>query len=296
MFKRPLVLGANGQLGRALSRRLGPDALAYDHRQLDVTAPDLTVRLQAANPDIVINCAAYTAVDRAESDPDLAFAVNGTAPGVIAKYCASAEIPLIHYSTDYVYSGSGVRPWVETDTPAPINQYGASKLAGDRAIAACGGRWLILRTSWVYDENGGNFMNSILRLAAKEEVLSVVDDQVGAPNYAGSLAGLTASIVQRLAEKMPFPSGVYHMSAKGESSWHGFAEAIVAGARVRGAILSTRTINKTTSDIQGRPARRPNNSRLDCCKVEKAFGITMQGWKKDLEDCLDQRFGAHSPN
>lgn len=246
MTNRILVIGDTGKTGGALVQILGSSSWGLNRRHLDLSDPtQLEKRLdslfcsltEAEKPRALINAAAYTQVDRAEQEPALAEAINAEAPAILAQWCARQEIPFIHYSTDYVYPGTGQRPWTEKDPTSPLNTYGASKLRGEIAIAnqmKTHGRWLIFRTSWVYDATGKNFLNTMLRLGQEREELKVVADQFGAPTYAPHLAQATLKALEHASQQEVFPSGVYHLCHSGVTSWHGFAERIFAEARKRG--------------------------------------------------------------
>ena len=283
-----VVLGATGQLGRALIATLGERAVALNRARADLTRmAGVLELLDDIAPAAVINAAAYTRVDDAEKEESLANRINGAAPACLARYCATRKIPFVHVSTDYVFSGAGHRPWLETDSVAPINAYGRSKLLGERGVAAAGGDSLIFRTSWIYDGVGRNFLTTMLRLGHDHATLDVVDDQVGAPTYAPSLAGA----VVRAIEHPSFAPGIYHLCGSGTCSWFGFAKAIFASARARGAALAVESLRPVVSAEYPTVAPRPLNSRLRTAKAETAFGIAMPHWRDDLEVCLDGMLG-----
>lgn len=293
LFSRIAVLGANGQIGSALVAQLGDKAIALTRADADLSQPDsLTAVLDAIQPDAVINAAAYTAVDAAEAAQEAAFTANAKSPGVLAQWCAKHNVPLVHYSTDYVFSGEGDTPWREDDATAPCNAYGASKLAGEDAVAAAGGKYLIFRTSWVYDATGKNFMNTMLRLGADRDSLNVVADQIGAPSYAPHLAKYTLQSLQNASESDHFPSGIYHMVNSGETSWHGFATAIFAGARTHDAPLQIKTIEPIAGSAYPTPAKRPQNSRLDCSKLHTVLHLALPNWEQGLTQALEQKYNA----
>ncbi|HET6397847.1 MAG TPA: dTDP-4-dehydrorhamnose reductase [Pseudoxanthomonas sp.] len=287
---RLLVLGANGQVGRELRRSLRPlgEVLAATRDgRLDDGTPcavadlgdlDGLARLvREAAPDAVVNAAAYTAVDKAEDDAATAFRINAEAPEVLARACAEAGIPLVHYSTDYVFDGQGTRPYREDDPPAPLGVYGASKLAGEQAVRAAGGRHLVFRTAWVYAAHGHNFLRTMLRLGAEREELRVVADQVGTPTPAALIAEVTA---QALADRGA--SGTWHLVAAGQTSWHGFAEAIFAEAVAAGLLpRAPRVLPIASADYPTR-ARRPAYSRLDTARLERDFGVGLPDWRDGL--------------
>lgn len=283
-----LLLGRDGQLGTALRRALAPlgPVVALGRAELDLADADsIRARIRAASPSLIVNAAAYTAVDQAETEPDLAMAVNGTAPGVLAEAAKRHAVPLIHYSTDYVFDGEGVRPYRETDRTGPINVYGRSKLAGEAAIRAVGPVHLILRTSWVYSARGRNFFTTMLRLATERDELTVVADQTGAPTFAGDIANATARILMQ-ADRITDRAGLYHLSASGETTWHGFAEAIVAGARAKDMSVVAQKVVPIASADYPTPALRPRYSMLDNTLVETAFGIVMPDWRDGLDRCF----------
>lgn len=292
-----LVFGGNGQVGQELLRALVPlgDVQATtrsgtlpDGRaclQADFADADAVVAvLDTVRPARVVNAAAYTAVDKAESDAEAAQAANATTPGAIARWCAERGIPLVHYSTDYVFDGSGTRPYLPEDPTAPLGVYGASKLAGEDAIRAAGGRHLIFRTAWVYAAHGQNFLRTMLRVGAERDVLRVVADQIGTPTPAALIADVTAQIL----DADNHSSGTWHLTANGETSWHGFAEAIFEGAVARGLIARAPRVEAITTADYPTPARRPAYSRLDTTTLEQCFGITLPLWDVALGGVLDR--------
>ena len=290
-----LLLGANGQVGQELRRSLAPlgeivattrtGALpdggrceALDLNELDAIAP-LVERVQAG---MVVNATAHTAVDRAEDEPEAAFRANAQAPGRLAEACAAHGATLLHYSTDYVFDGSGTRPYREDDPTAPLGVYGASKLAGEQAIAASGARHLILRTAWVYATHGANFLRTMLRVGAERDELRVVADQTGCPTPAWLIADVSAQILrQGIAE-----SGVRHLVAAGETTWHGFAEAIFERAHALDLIARKPVVHPiATADYPTR-ARRPAYSVLDTTRLRGEFGVTLPDWRSALDRTL----------
>jgi len=282
--RRPAILltGASGQLGVELARALRAhgDVVATDRRTLDVADPDAIVAaVRGARPDLIVNAAAYTAVDLAEKETAAAFAINERAPGILAEEARRLGAVLIHYSTDYVFDGERSTPYPE-DAPAnPLNAYGASKLAGERAIAAVGGHALVLRTSWVYGLQGKNFLVTIRRLAAERDELSIVADQIGVPNWTRALAGATARIVAAGLPALAERAGLYHLSATGSASWCDFARAIVGDApRPRVVPITTREYPT--------PARRPAYGVLATAKFEAAFGFALPDWREALAACV----------
>lgn len=295
-----LILGKDGQLGRALEKALGGRAVAFGRDEADLRDADFVSRLEAPAfkypLQAVINAAAYTQVDRAESeDKSEAFRVNAEAPGELAAWCAAKNLPLVHYSTDYVFDGSGDRPWRETDAPRPINAYGESKLAGERAVAAAGGRHLIFRTSWVYDARGENFFTTMLRLFGEKESLKIVSDQFGAPTYAPHLAAATQAALGKAFALPEFPSGIYHLCGAGETSWHGFAQAIFALATSADSgeksWVTCQRIDPIPSSGYPLPARRPLNSRLDCARARDRLGVSLPHWQAGLKECFAEKYG-----
>jgi dTDP-4-dehydrorhamnose reductase len=277
-----LLLGRNGQVGWELERLLAPqnELTALGHGELDLAdVPRLIATVRTLQPETIVNAAAYTAVDRAESERDAAFAVNATAPRVLAEEAQRIGALLVHYSTDYVFDGTKATPYVEDDAPNPLNIYGASKLAGERAIAATGCRHLILRTSWVYGPRGANFMLTMLRLARERPELRVVDDQVGVPTSSLEIARATTAALARVPQA-PGLSGLYHLAARGETTWCGFARAILAKAGVATPVVPIRTEDYPTA------ARRPRNSRLDCARLGAAFGVTPAPWQEGLAEAM----------
>lgn len=282
-MKRILLTGRNGQVGWELERTLAPlgEVSAHDRATLDLADPDrLRAAVRATRPDIIVNAAAYTAVDKAETEPDLAMAINGTAPGILAEEAKRLGALLVHYSTDYVFDGTQDAPYTEDDTPNPINEYGRSKLAGERAIAAVGGRHLILRTSWVYGLRGHNFLRTILRLVAERDQLRIVDDQIGAPTWSRMIAEATALM---LAQRQT-AHGLFHLTSAGDTSWCGFAKAIVELTTARRP-SQPRLSPCTTADYP-LPARRPANSRISGARLARETGLALPDWQAALAFCV----------
>lgn len=287
-----LVLGAGGQLGRALQAALADrnGVTFWTREQADLSDADALRRaLETIRPAAILNAAAYTAVDKAQAPEErpLVRAINAEAPGILAQRAASLGIPLVHVSTDYVFNGSGKRPFREDDPTGPLNVYGETKLAGERAVAESGCDYLTLRTSWVYDAHGHNFVNTMLRLGAQRDTLRVVADQTGAPGYAPHLAGALVEVLDQALARPVFPSGLYHLCHAGETSWHGFAEAIFAEARMRGMELAVKDVVPIPTNEYPTPAQRPLNSRLDCTKLHETFGLALPHWREGLRACLD---------
>jgi dTDP-4-dehydrorhamnose reductase len=284
---RVLVTGAAGQVGGEVARLLAGSAQvsAFDRATLDLEKPDdIRHCVREARPQVIVNAAAYTAVDRAESEADRARAVNAAAPAILAEEARRAGALLIHYSTDYVFDGTLDRAYVETDATNPVSVYGRTKLEGERAIAAAGCRHLILRTSWVYGPRGKNFMLTMLRLAADRDTLRVVDDQRGAPTSSAQLARATAALL----EAGPQTSGVYHATASGVTTWFGFATAIIEGRKRRvGAGFNVPQLQPITTAEYPTPAKRPQNSVLSNAKLENVFGVRLGDWREALDEALD---------
>lgn len=285
-----LITGADGQVGRAF-RALLPDAVFCSRSKLDLAYPEkLQEVLGQINPSVIINAAAYTQVDNAESEEELATRVNGESPAVMARYCASRVIPFVHFSTDYVFDGSGDMPRIETDAPAPLNAYGRSKLAGERAIMEAGGEYLIFRTSWVYDAQGKNFVNTILRLASEREELRIINDQFGAPTYAPHLAAAALAALGKAGSVPGFPSGIYHLCQQGVTTWYQFAVQIVNHAKHLGLPVKTKVIHPITTADYPLPAARPHNSRLDCTRARSIFGVALPTWEEGIAACMKEKY------
>ena len=286
-----LLFGKNGQVGWELQRSLASlgelvapgrdDAdLCGDLSNLD----GLARTVQTVRPDVIVNAAAHTAVDRAESEPDLAHTLNALAPGVLAREAAKLGAWLVHYSTDYVFDGSGSRPWTETDAPAPLSVYGRSKLEGERLIQAACAQHLIFRTSWVYAARGGNFAKTMLRLAQERERLTVINDQFGAPTGAELIADVTAHALRQCL-RQPADAGLYHLAASGETTWHGYANQVLAFAKLIDSAIKIKAteVAPVPSSAFATAARRPLNSRLDCQKLQAKFEITLPNWACGVE-------------
>jgi dTDP-4-dehydrorhamnose reductase len=314
LMAKVLLFGRNGQLGWELAHRLAflGELTMLGSAEVDFARPEaIRSAVRAAQPSVIVNAAAYTAVDKAESEPELAWAINAQAPGVLAEEAARAGSLLVHYSTDYVFDGSKAEPYIETDPTNPLNVYGKSKLGGEqaiaRAMAGTDGRFLIFRTSWVYGARGANFLLTMLRLAKERSELRIVDDQVGAPTSSEALAEATAAVLQRiftvdpggaqnaslLPTEIPLAtlpadwSGIYHLTCAGATSWFGFAkEFLTRRAEATGAPMPT-LIPIPTAEFP-RPARRPANSRLSCEHLRQTFGVTVPPWQQALHRVLDQ--------
>ncbi|MBS4095631.1 MAG: dTDP-4-dehydrorhamnose reductase [Sulfuricella sp.] len=277
-----LVTGKNGQVGWELQRTLAPlgEAVAVDRATLDLRNPDsIRAVIREVKPHLIVNPAAYTAVDKAESEPDVAQAVNGVAPGIMAEEAKRLGAVLVHYSTDYVFDGSKPVAYVEDDPTCPLNVYGRTKLAGEDAVRAVGVPHLILRTSWVYGVRGKNFLLTILRLAKDRDELKIVADQIGAPTWSRLIAETTAQIVAQRVKGLQELSGIYNFTAAGNTSWHGFASAIIESA---GLDKQPRLLPIPTSEYP-LPAARPKNSVLSNDKLRREFGVSMPDWRTGLE-------------
>ena len=287
MTRRVVITGVSGQAGGALVRHglPGLEVVGATRADLDLSSPaSLRERLDRSRPDILVNCAAYTAVDKAESEPDLAALVNAEAPGVLATWCADHSVPMVHVSTDYVFDGSRRRPWRPDDPTAPLGVYGTTKEQGELAVRAAGGDHAIVRTAWLYDGAGRNFLTTMLRLGTQSS-LGVVDDQTGCPTAADDLARGLAAVVEQLAEGNAAVQGTHHFCASGETTWYGFAEAIFEfAAPVWGHRPEVRAI--TTADYPT-PAKRPAYSVLDCGSFIAATGVEPRPWRSALRAVLD---------
>ncbi len=295
-----LLLGKNGQVGWELQRALAPlgevVALDFDSAgdlKADFSQPEsLAQTVRAVAPQLIINAAAHTAVDKAESEPDLARAINATAPGVLAREAAAIGAWLMHYSTDYVFSGQGQKPWDEEDETGPLSVYGHTKLEGETLIRQSGCKHLIFRTSWVYAARGGNFAKTMLRLAKERDRLTVIDDQVGAPTGADLLADLTAHAL-RTALAQPAVSGTYHAVAAGHTHWHGYAQHVIEFARASGQPIKVAAdqIAAVPTSAFPTPARRPANSRMNTAKLQQTFQLTLPPWQWGVERMLTEIAG-----
>ena len=292
---RILLLGAQGQLGHALAQALPVlgSVVACARAQADLSqAPALQALLDRHQPQLIVNAAAYTAVDKAEQEPDLAQAINAQAPAVLAQWAAAHGAVLVHYSTDYVFDGRSPRPYTEADAPAPLSVYGQSKWAGERAVRAAAGRHLVFRTSWVVGAHGGNFLKTMLRLATERDSLRVVADQIGVPTATQLLADVTVGMLKavQFANEEDDRWGTYHLAAAGETSWHGYAQHVVAGALQRGAKLKATpgSVVPITTAEYPLPAPRPLNSRLNTDKLKTTFGLTLPTWQQGVDQVLDE--------
>jgi dTDP-4-dehydrorhamnose reductase len=288
-----LLFGRSGQVGWELRRKLAclGQVTAIGYPEVDFSKPDSICKaVQAAEPTVIVNAAAYTEVDQAESNFEWATAINGTAPGILAEEAKRRSILLVHYSTDYVFDGTKLFPYVETDTPNPINVYGRTKLAGDQAIQAVGGDYLILRTSWVYEARGSNFPLTMLRLAKERAELRIVDDQIGAPTSSESIAQATANILAQVlapgAAGLEQRSGIYNLASSGHTSWFGFAKTLLTRSAENSGCAIPTLVPIVTSGFP-RPAQRPSNSRLSCQRLEKTFGVQIPHLEEALSLVLE---------
>lgn len=284
-----VITGRQGQVGRALVRLLKQEKtiqlFAYDSEQLDITNQRLVEeKCRQIVPDVIINAAAFTAVDKAESDTEACDAVNHHAVKYLALAAQRHQALLIHISTDYVYDGTKADPYLESDRPNPQSVYGLSKLAGEQAIQACCDNYMIIRTAWVFAEQGSNFVCTMLKLAKTRSELSIVDDQYGGPTYAGDLAQALVSIVLSYSQTGRCQSGIYHYSGLPHTSWYGFAEAIFSKAQQQGVLEKRPIIHAITTQQYPAPAKRPANSRLDCSLIERQFSVTPSDWQQALNN------------
>ena len=290
---RILVTGVSGQVGAALVARFDrEDVISANRSLIDLAQPNnIAGILEKLDPAIVINAAAYTAVDQAETERERARVVNSVAPGVIARWASAKGVPLIHFSTDYVFDGHGQAPWGEDDATGPLSVYGRTKLDGEDAVRAAGGISLIVRTSWVYAATGKNFLRTIARLAREREQLRIVADQIGAPTSAALIADCVQKMLNGDAEsfrdRCALSNGVVHLTASGETSWYGFACAIVDGLRKRGVNLTVGEVVPIKTEDYPTPAKRPLNSRLDLTRLCQVFKIAPARWLDALDPELD---------
>ena len=290
-----LLLGKNGQLGWELQRSLAPlgELVALDRRGApglcgDLGEPDgLAATVRQLCPDVIVNAAAYTAVDRAEGEPELARRINAHAPAVLAREAAACGALLVHYSTDYVFDGSGQRPWQEGDATGPLSVYGRTKLEGEQAIVQSAAAHLILRTSWVYAARGGNFAKTMLRLGQERDRLTVIDDQWGAPTGAELIADVTAHTIVHTSLQ-PAKGGIYHLAASGQTTWHSYAKHVFAQAQQAQAAINIKVkeVLPIPASQYPTPARRPHNSRLDCSRLQAVFGLKLPPWQQGVDRML----------
>lgn len=296
-MRKILLTGKNGQVGWELQRALAPlgDVVAVDRQEMDLADPDSIRKvIREIRPSLIVNAAAYTAVDKAESEPDLAMAINGIAPGVMAEEAKRLNAAIIHYSTDYVFDGSKKSPYSEEDIPNPLNVYGKTKLSGERAIQAVGTPYLILRTSWVYGVRGKNFLSTILILARERSELKVVDDQVGAPTWSHMLAEVTSQMLAQRYSPFSCPSalvtdigGLYHVVPSGLTTWYGFAKKILEDTSCHVSHTLPKLIAIPTAEYP-LPAKRPHNSSMSNEKLKQTYGLEIPSWENSLMLCLDE--------
>lgn len=291
---RILLLGRNGQVGWELQRALAPlgELIALDSDSRDYCGDftdlaGLAATVRGLAPDVIVNAAAHTAVDKAESEPDLARLINAWAPGVLAEEAAKLGALVVHYSTDYVFDGSGDQPWCETDATGPLSVYGETKLEGEQAVARATAHHLIFRTSWVYAVRGGNFAKTMLKLGAERETLKVIADQYGAPTGAELLADVTAHAI-RLALQNPSVCGLYHCVAGGETTWYDYARFVFDTARAAGCPLKVTQVAPIPTSDYPTPAKRPHNSRLNTQKLQTALGLTLPHWQQGVQRMLNE--------
>lgn len=288
-MKALVVGGTSGQVARELQSLDSPEfaIVAQGRPHVDLTKPDtLSVALDKARPGLVINCGAYTSVDQAEQEPQLARAINADGPAALGAVCAAFDIPLIHISTDYVFDGTKTSAYVESDTPAPQSVYGATKLDGESAIMASSARHVILRISWVHAPQGKNFVRTMLRLAQSRDRLGVVADQIGRPTYAPHLAIAIRDIALRLLLDSRAPTGIFHLTGSGEPcSWRQFAEAVFTASQLRGG--PSAVADPITTSAYPTLAKRPSNSVLDCRRITDAYGLVLPAWKQGVEECVE---------
>jgi dTDP-4-dehydrorhamnose reductase len=291
-----LLFGKGGQVGWELQRSLAPlgEVIALDSNSTQMCGDfanleGIAATVRTVSPDVIVNAAAHTAVDKAESEPELVHTINALAPGVLAEEAKRTNALLVHYSTDYVFDGSGDKPWVESDVTAPLNVYGATKLEGEQLIQQSGCKHLIFRTSWVYGARGGNFAKTMLRLAAERDNLTVIEDQIGAPTGADLLADVTAHAI-RATNQRPELCGLYHLVAGSETSWHGYASFVLDFARRAGVSLKVApgAIKAVPASEFRTAAKRPLNSRLDCSKLKKTFDLKLPHWQIGVERMLTE--------
>jgi dTDP-4-dehydrorhamnose reductase len=302
---RFLVTGEGGQVGEALRKTLAPlgEVVIPTLAEWDLTDADATRKwVREVRPRWVVNAAAHTAVDKAESEPALAFAINATAPGILAEEAKKIGAAVVHYSTDYIFDGSKTTPYVETDTPGPLNEYGKSKLGGELAVSESGAAYVTFRTSWVYGATGNNFVRTMLRLAQERDHLKIVGDQRGCPTWSWELARLTAGVIEQMEEKAALNgsslaeavtpvNGVYHATGLGETTWYGFAAFAIDELRKRKPELKLATVEPITTAEYPTPAKRPMNSLLDCGKLERVFGWKMPEWQESVATVVGQLVG-----
>jgi len=291
--RRVLLTGKNGQVGWELQRTLATlgEVVALGRETMDLGDPDsIRSTVREVRPDLIVNAAAYTAVDKAESEAELAMAVNGVAPGILAEEAKRLNAAVVHYSTDYVFDGTKPTPYTEEDPPNPLNTYGRTKLAGEQAIQAIGAPHFILRTSWVYSTRGTNFLLTILRLAKEKEQLTIVDDQISAPTWSRVIAEATAQLQTEVGNKsavLAEHTGVYHLSAAGETSWYGFAKEILEKAKAL-TDFKVKSLRPISTEGYPLPAQRPRYSAMSSARIEQTFGLAIPPWQRMLDLCMQE--------
>ncbi len=287
-----LLTGKNGQVGWELQRTLATlgEVIALDYPQIDLSKPEqIREVVRAVKPQLIVNSAAYTAVDKAEDEPELAAAINGIAPGILAEEARRLNASIVHYSTDYVFDGTKVSPYTEDDEPNPLNVYGRTKLAGERAIQSAGAPYIIIRTSWVYGIRGKNFLLTILKLACERQELNIVDDQIGAPTWSRMIAEATSQILAQTHLQFRGREGIYNLSADGMTSWYGFARAILEICRANddgSCLLPIENIKPVKSKEYPAKAVRPASSRMDCARSYRCFNLSLPDWLAGLKMVL----------
>ena len=287
MSKKIALIGVNGQVGQYLLHclnKLNVEIIGLSRQELDLRFTEkIQLTLRELKPDIIINASAYTAVDKAESEPELAYQINCIAPKVMAEYAAKTDVPMIHFSTDYVFSGDADEPYLENDVTDPQGEYGSSKLAGEQAILDSGAQAFIFRTAWVYSQKGNNFFKTMLKLAESRSELNIVDDQVGSPTNAAAIAQATIEIVQNIMTGMEFPAGIYHMTCQGQTHWAEFAQEIFALNNCKVKVIGIPSKEYPT------PAKRPNYSVLNNHKLLDVFGVRLPHWRDALQACVEEQ-------
>lgn len=297
-MKNPIIIyGKTGQLASALAEILGLDAIIFASTEYDFSnIENVRKALGGIKAKVIINATAYTDVNKAESEEDAAYKANALIPEALAKYCLEKDMVFIHYSTDYVFAGDGDKPHTESAPTSPLNAYGRTKLAGEEKIKQIGGKYLIFRTSWVYDHSRKNFLTTMLKLGTERETLSIVSDQFGAPTYAPHLAAATLEILQKASDSSIFPSGIYHLCNSGSTCWHGFAVEIFKEAKANNIPLKVTEVKAISANEFPTPAKRPQNSRLDCSLAQKTFGVEMPLWQDGLKESFKLKLKTNLPN
>ena len=294
MHKEYIIIGKNGQLGSEFCDLLQDDAKAFSHSDLDLSIyKNITEEFKDIKAKVIINCSAYTKVDKAEEEIGEAFKANETIPKNLAKYCLENNLIFVHFSTDYVFSGTGQAAQNEDSPTSPINQYGKSKLAGEKAIKKIGGKYLIFRTSWVYNSTGANFFNTMLRLANERDELSIVNDQIGSPTYCEDIANNTLLALNNTRNMDNFPSGIYHLCNSGETSWYEYANKIFELAKNHNIQLKIKKTYPIPTSQLSTAAKRPLNSRLDCRKAKSILNIQMPNWQDSIQKSIEKKYESN---